>query len=423
MNNRYFGNIHDFCKYGLLRLLVKQHLLLGVCWMQTADKKDGKESGEFGYEYLSESKRWLGHDPKLFERLGKWRGELRQSSWGIHLLQDDTPELINGAYFYGGDNVMPVALDQREAYFDRMLDAFEGRDVIFLDPDYGLGLSDLEFKGERGGGYLRASEVARCFEAGHSVLFYQHWRRGRFDESDPTHRVLAEMRQISVTARVLRPHGIFEKGEDHKSHACFFLLTHPKHANSMNKFVNCFCNSRFSPEPRVGVFVDFDNVNSKMGQDAHRYVVYVLRQIRQQRIAGRRNPSINGWVFAQECRKDLVCKLCKETGMNRIIVPNDKREQADIELTDKAKELIDRGEIDDVVVLSADGDYKMIAGLAAKYSIPYYGVGNENQKDNDYAELCEGFFWVDKEVTSVKGRRGMNQNFRTVEFKLKGETR
>ena len=44
MKDQYFGDVNDFRKYGLLRLLTLQDgLRLGVCWMLTAP--DGRPDG------------------------------------------------------------------------------------------------------------------------------------------------------------------------------------------------------------------------------------------------------------------------------------------------------------------------------------------------------------------------------------------
>ena len=417
MNNRYFGNIHDFCKYGLLRLLVK-HLSLGVCWMLTPEKK-----GNSGYEYLQNKNRWWRFDSDLFERLQKWRNKTPQSDWGIHLLEKADPALIDSTRFFGSGEEITANPEQREDYFGRMLEEFKDRKVIFLDPDYGLGVIPEETRGERGNRYLRASEVARCFQNGHSVLFYQHWRRGELGESDPVGRIRAEIRNAKIDARirVFRPIGDFCKEDDYKASARFFLVEHPDHAEPIGKFVDAFRDSMFSPKPRVGVFVDLDNYHPTISGDSHGAIVHALGRVRShgEVTDWKRGPTIVGWVFSQSHLSDIAKKLCGETGLEPVIVDYGP-EKADIELTDKIRDVVTHGEVDAVIVFATDGDYKMAAGISDKYGVSYYGVGAENQKGGDYAGLCKGFYWVEKEVTKTKGRR-KKKGGRWVEFRLKSD--
>jgi hypothetical protein len=65
MKHQHFGDIHDFRKYGLLRIL-QQHgdLQLLVAWMLTAD--DGGGDGR-KRRYLEQPERWWAHDPELFD--------------------------------------------------------------------------------------------------------------------------------------------------------------------------------------------------------------------------------------------------------------------------------------------------------------------------------------------------------------------
>jgi len=68
VKHQYFGDINDYRKYGLLRLLAKESgLRLGICWMLTPD--DGRTDGG-KISYLADPERWRNLDPELFDRLG-----------------------------------------------------------------------------------------------------------------------------------------------------------------------------------------------------------------------------------------------------------------------------------------------------------------------------------------------------------------
>lgn len=66
MQNRYFGDIGDYFKYGLLRELAKGRTL-GVAWYLYPDEghnADGKHIA-----YLNAPEKWRAHDPELFDFL------------------------------------------------------------------------------------------------------------------------------------------------------------------------------------------------------------------------------------------------------------------------------------------------------------------------------------------------------------------
>ena len=75
MKNQYFGDINDYRKYGLLRILQsKGNGRLLVAWMLTPD--DGSRDGGFR-SYLHDPGTWMRYDPQLFTDLA---GLLRPAS-------------------------------------------------------------------------------------------------------------------------------------------------------------------------------------------------------------------------------------------------------------------------------------------------------------------------------------------------------
>ncbi len=67
MKIQYFGDVNDYRKYALLRLLAKEGgFKIGVCWMLTED--DGGPHGK-NRGYRDEPSKWNGFDPELFDLL------------------------------------------------------------------------------------------------------------------------------------------------------------------------------------------------------------------------------------------------------------------------------------------------------------------------------------------------------------------
>jgi hypothetical protein len=66
MKNQYFGDVNDYRKYGLIRLLTgRGEISTAVCWMLTPD--DDRTDGKFT-DYLGSPEKWRRSDffsPKL----------------------------------------------------------------------------------------------------------------------------------------------------------------------------------------------------------------------------------------------------------------------------------------------------------------------------------------------------------------------
>src|SRR4051794_40207541 len=67
MKNQYVGDINDYRKYALLRILAGPgDIRIGVCWMLTPN--DGRQDGGMT-KYLGDQSLWQPHDPGLFDVL------------------------------------------------------------------------------------------------------------------------------------------------------------------------------------------------------------------------------------------------------------------------------------------------------------------------------------------------------------------
>ena len=202
MKNQYLGDVNDYRKYGLLRALCAQGSPRpGVCWMLTADdgSRDGRET-----RYLRQPEAWRPHDPALFDRLARDVPGRRAR----HVGWVERAGLLPGAIFHAatlGDDVTA-----RRGYFDVMLARLEPAGLVFFDPDNGLEVASVR-PGRRGScKYLYWDELVRTFEAGHSVLVYQHFPR--VDRAAYVADRLVEIgarTSAAVTMAFLTPHVVF----------------------------------------------------------------------------------------------------------------------------------------------------------------------------------------------------------------------
>lgn len=169
MKNQYFGDVNDYRKYGLLRILANNgHYKIGVCWMLTAD--DSRTDGKFT-AYLDEPKRWRQYDPQLFDVLHNWI--VADNNRNVVLAQN--VEMLPGFAFCSG--FLQDTRDYRLKYFIEMREKLKNCELIFFDPDNGIETKSI-IKGQKNSAkYIYWDEIGEVFQSGHSVLVYQHFRR------------------------------------------------------------------------------------------------------------------------------------------------------------------------------------------------------------------------------------------------------
>jgi hypothetical protein len=166
MKNQYFGDINDYFKYGLLRgLSGEDRTRIAVCWMRTPD--DGRRDGG-RIQYLERPDRWRRFDPELYDRLRRLVCVRRvRDVWAL----EDT-DLLETAQFYG--EVLPDDARARGQYFQGLLKAVSGSDLVFLDPDNGIEVPSTPYGRKGSSKYLYWREIETAFGRGHSLLIYQH---------------------------------------------------------------------------------------------------------------------------------------------------------------------------------------------------------------------------------------------------------
>jgi hypothetical protein len=174
MKNQYFGDINDYRKYGLLRVLQQAaELSIGVCWMLTPD--DTTRNGERRHYFGSASK-FEGFDPLLFSKLRDWDQQASPRSVGLFA----QAELLRNARYW--DRPVPLPGSEREPWLKQMCHCFEGLELVFFDPDNGLEVKSAPWRRTTSARHLYWREVEAVFQRGHSVLVFQHFGRVRRHE-------------------------------------------------------------------------------------------------------------------------------------------------------------------------------------------------------------------------------------------------
>jgi len=172
MKNQYFGDINDYMKYGLIRLLTDHgRIRTAICWMLTPN--DGNTDGKF-IDYLHKPEFWRDYDPILYDRL---RHIVLEKTREVYAAQSD--RILPDCQFY--TNILSDNPEIRASYFQEFERLSKGCGLIFFDPDNGLEVKSRPFGRKYSSKYLYWREVRKFFNAGHSLLIYQHFPRVKRD--------------------------------------------------------------------------------------------------------------------------------------------------------------------------------------------------------------------------------------------------
>ena len=202
MKDQYFGDVNDFRKYGLLRLLTRPDgLRLGVCWMLT--EGDSRTDGRF-LGYLDQPQRYRNRDPELFDWLQQVVGAERDR----RTARIEASRLLGPAIFKS--ELLGDRQASPSAYFAECEGRFAGCDLVFFDPDNGLEIKSTR-RGQRNScKFLYWDEVCATFTTGASVLVYQHFIREA--REGYTARMGAELQCRTMASAVFTfrtPHVLF----------------------------------------------------------------------------------------------------------------------------------------------------------------------------------------------------------------------
>jgi hypothetical protein len=213
VKEQYVGDVNDYRKYALLRLLGQSGLRLGVCWMLTPndERSDGNKLG-----YLDQTKQER-HDPELFALLR----QVRKEPDARRLILIEGSEILPGAVFVNA--IVPEMLFERQFWFKQAGAALAETDLIFFDPDNGIEVGSVG-KGRRNSSkYVYRDELAMTYRAGHSLLIYQHFQRK--ERESFIRDVADDLRRAAADAEIWAIR---------TSHVVFMLAIQPRHRAALS---------------------------------------------------------------------------------------------------------------------------------------------------------------------------------------------
>lgn len=229
MQDRYVGDVGDYCKLGLLRALAKPRpslgvrLSLGINWYKTdpnSNKPIKQNDGGF-IEYLNDQYRdyYKDYDKKLYKMLhGMLTLLLNPKTRKIGLIGK---EIIN-AKFYNED---VLTKQDREEWHREALKKLRGTDVVFLDPDNGIETEKMRAK-SLSKKHVRWREIEEYYKRGQSVIIYQH--KYRITDIDFKKNILQLQRKF-INADAIRIIKYSSYGIRY-----FILLLHEEHCPAID---------------------------------------------------------------------------------------------------------------------------------------------------------------------------------------------
>lgn len=188
MQNRYVGDIGDFGKYRLLKVLCgdeneRNNLSLGVVWYLVQDEIHNDDGKHISYLQTNASniKRFRNGDAVLYDSLaeivqkGKRNvGSIRESN----VLPSNTVFYDSVLSFDGISNNSPSdrlnRINYRKEWVNGAVKATEQCDLIFVDPDNGLEVKSVLSHQKTGPKYTFFDELVPYIQRGQSLVIYHH---------------------------------------------------------------------------------------------------------------------------------------------------------------------------------------------------------------------------------------------------------
>ena len=254
MQHHFVGDVGDFGKYGLLRALTGEwpasepRLTLGVVWYLPSGAVGSAADGQ-KLSYLRQPERFESCDPKLYYALGQLFDGGVRSLGAVEAsgILGDTTDFFDGA--------VPQDVRSRREWLQEALQAVQGHDVVFLDPDKGLAPPSAARSSTE---HAFVHEVEAFVGRGQSVVVYHHLGRTAkhpVQMREWTERLTRELRLDS------EPHVLWYRRGTARA---YFVIPTDAHVRAIGERLQRFGQSRwfehrhFTPLPLATPSVSVD---------------------------------------------------------------------------------------------------------------------------------------------------------------------
>ena len=189
MRHKYIGDVGDFGKYGLLRLLHKSapRKRLGVLWYLTDEPEQTNDGGHDGYLFRGSSgyrNSFLQCDPELYRKMLRIR-----ESGVLNLSQIQNGDILPSSTTFfdepvpsgrsGDHNLGRGAWECRHQWHANAIRSLRASDYIFADPDNGVILPGSAKSNDAKPSHKHAywCEISDFLIGGKAVVSYHHLGR------------------------------------------------------------------------------------------------------------------------------------------------------------------------------------------------------------------------------------------------------
>ena len=248
MQNRYVGDVGDFAKYGLLRLLTSEtSLSLGVLWWLFADENHNSDGRHVSY---LKKPTFSALDPELHLRLGRLLSAGQRSVKAIAR----SGILPKGTIFFDAPifelsnlaSTRQLRERQRALWLRKALTVTANCDLVFFDPDNGLETASVTRHSPKGGKYVFWEELMPFWGRGQSLVIYHHLNRTA-SVAKQTEVLQEKFASKFAEAGLIRPF-LFRGG----SCRHFWLVSQQKHAPHCMSAIDRIAQSEWREYLAVG---------------------------------------------------------------------------------------------------------------------------------------------------------------------------
>jgi hypothetical protein len=135
MKNRFYGDVNDYIKYGILDIFSKCYRI-GINWYLTDDKHGNQTHGNI-LRHIAKEKEWRIYNPKIFDALKK-----RRDAHDLNVKYCREDDLFNFQYEFLEllpDNAARNEYDRlRSKWHAKAIEELRDCDLVFFDPDNGV---------------------------------------------------------------------------------------------------------------------------------------------------------------------------------------------------------------------------------------------------------------------------------------------
>lgn len=222
MQNRYAGDIGDFGKLGLLRVLRSSGMSIGVNWYLVPNETHNSDGSIVDYLKYRQC------DESLWQGL---REIIDSGDRSVDSLEDEG--ILQATFFSECLDFRGVKkrdrISLREEWFQRSLFSMAGSDLVFVDPDNGL-IVPSKVGTTKENKYVTPEELTAYYAQGSSLVYYQHKARYK----DPFY--VQQLKSLVCDARFPEATGIALKFV--RSQVRYFLfLVQPRHKETVEKAI------------------------------------------------------------------------------------------------------------------------------------------------------------------------------------------